>query len=38
MPRSDYRYEELFRDVYDVDGDRQRLAPWVELAKSVFDI
>jgi hypothetical protein len=30
--------ELLFRDVYDVGGDRSRLARWTELAKSVFDI
>ncbi len=30
--------ELLFRDVYDVGGDRSRLARWVSLVKSVFDI
>ena len=30
--------EVLFRDVYDVGGDRTRLALWVSLAKSVFGI
>ena len=30
--------ELLFRDVYDVAGDRTRLARWVELAKSVFGV
>jgi len=28
----------LFRDVYDVGGDRSRLARWVALARSVFDM
>ena len=28
--------ELLFRDVYDVAGDRTRLARWVSLARSVF--
>ena len=34
----DCNVELLFRDVYDVGGDRSRLAQWVSLAKSVFDI
>ncbi len=34
----DCNVELLFRDVYDVGGDRSRLARWVSLAKSVFDI
>jgi hypothetical protein len=29
--------ELLFRDVYDVGGDRSRLARWVALARSVFE-
>ena len=29
--------EVLFRDVYDVGGDRSRLATWVSLARSVFE-
>jgi hypothetical protein len=29
--------ELLFRDVYDVGGDRGRLKTWVELARKVFD-
>jgi len=33
----DCNVELLFRDVYDVGGDRSRLARWVELARSVFD-
>jgi hypothetical protein len=28
----------LFRDVYDVAGDRSRIARWVEMARSVFDM
>jgi hypothetical protein len=32
----DCNVEILFRDVYDVGGDRSRLARWVELARSVF--
>lgn len=28
----------LFRDVYDIGGDRSRLSRWVDLARSVFDI
>jgi hypothetical protein len=34
----DGNVELLFRDVYDVGGDRTRLARWVELARSVFDM
>jgi hypothetical protein len=30
--------ELLFRDVYDVGGDRSRLARWVELARAVFGL
>ncbi len=29
--------ELLFRDVYDIGGDRSRLATWVKLARSVFE-
>ena len=32
----DCNVELLFRDVYDVSGDRSRLARWVSLARSVF--
>jgi len=34
----DCNVELLFRDVYDVGGDRSRLARWVNLARSVFDV
>jgi len=34
---NDCNVELLFRDVYDVGGDRTRLAHWVSLARSVFD-
>ena len=34
----DGNVELLFRDVYDIGGDRTRLARWVELTKSVFGI
>ena len=34
--RDDCNVELLFRDVYDVGGDRSRLKTWVELARSVF--
>ena len=34
---NDCPVELLFRDVYDVGGDRSRLRTWVELARSVFD-
>ena len=34
----DCNVELLFRDVYDVGGDRSRLAQWVSLARSVFEI
>ena len=34
----DCNVELLFRDVYDIAGDRTRLARWVELARSVFDM
>ena len=34
----DCNVELLFRDVYDVGGDRPRLARWVALARSVFDM
>ena len=33
----DCNVELLFRDVYDVGGDRGRLKTWVELARKVFD-
>jgi hypothetical protein len=33
---NDCPVELLFRDVYDVGGDRSRLARWVELARAVF--
>ena len=32
----DCNVELLFRDLYDIDGDRVRLARWVDLARSVF--
>ena len=35
--RGDCNVELLFRDVYDVGGDRGRLKTWVELARKVFD-
>ena len=34
----DCNVELLFRDVYDIGGDRSRLARWVELARSEFGI
>lgn len=34
----DCNVEILYRDVYDVGGDRTRLARWVELARSVFGL
>ena len=34
----DCNVELLFRDVYDIGGDRTRLRTWVELARKVFDI
>jgi hypothetical protein len=34
----DGNVELLFRDVYAIDGDRSRLARWVELARSVFGL
>jgi len=34
----DCNVELLFRDVYDIAGDRTRIAAWVSLAKSVFGI
>jgi hypothetical protein len=34
----DCNVELLFRDVYDIAGDRSRIAAWVSLAKSVFSI
>jgi len=33
----DCNVELLFRDVYDIGGDRSRLARWVTLARSVFE-
>ena len=35
--RGDCNVELLFRDVYDIGGDRGRLRTWVELARKVFD-
>ena len=35
--RGDCNVELLFRDVYDVGGDRGRLKTWVELARKVFE-
>jgi hypothetical protein len=34
--REDCNVELLFRDVYDVGGDRSRLRAWTDLARSVF--
>ena len=34
----DCNVELLFRDVYDIGGDRSRLSRWVELARSIFDM
>ena len=34
----DGNVELLFRDVYDIGGDRTRLARWVALARSVFEM
>jgi len=34
----DCNVELLYRDVYDIGGDRSRLSDWVALARSVFDI
>jgi len=34
---NDCNVELLFRDVYDIGGDRSRLKTWVELARKVFD-
>ena len=36
--RGDCNVELLFRDVYDVGGDRSRLRTWVELARSIFEM
>jgi hypothetical protein len=36
--RGDCNVELLFRDVYDIGGDRSRLRTWTELARSVFQI
>ena len=36
--REDCNVELLFRDVYDVGGDRSRLRTWVEMARSVFQM
>ena len=36
--RGDCSVELLFRDVYDVGGDRSRLRTWTELARSVFEM
>ena len=33
----DCNVELLFRDVYDVGGDRSRLKTWVELARKIFE-
>ncbi|MEX1297264.1 MAG: hypothetical protein AB1Z67_13960, partial [Candidatus Limnocylindrales bacterium] len=35
--RGDCNVELLFRDVYDVGGDRSRLRTWTDLARSVFE-
>ena len=35
--RGDCNVELLFRDVYDIGGDRGRLRTWVELTRKVFD-
>ncbi len=34
---NDCNVELLFRDVYDIGGDRSRLKTWVDLTKKVFD-